>query len=92
MMIMIAKKIDMYQHEHPSNLKDWQKKLEWASALKRDQLGKELIESQQPARADSKRMIDELSTSEHAKMASNQQQQRRIVREYKIPNWQFGKQ
>uniref|UniRef100_A0A915HMY8 Uncharacterized protein n=1 Tax=Romanomermis culicivorax TaxID=13658 RepID=A0A915HMY8_ROMCU len=61
---------------HPSNSKDWQKKLEWASTLKRDQLQKEEIESQQPASADSERMIDEQSTSQQAEMASNQKQLR----------------
>uniref|UniRef100_A0A915IWU6 Uncharacterized protein n=1 Tax=Romanomermis culicivorax TaxID=13658 RepID=A0A915IWU6_ROMCU len=61
---------------HPSDSKDRQKKLKWASALKRDQLQKEEIESQQPLTTDSERMIDEPTTSQQAKMASNQQQQR----------------
>uniref|UniRef100_A0A915HJB7 Uncharacterized protein n=1 Tax=Romanomermis culicivorax TaxID=13658 RepID=A0A915HJB7_ROMCU len=60
--------------EHPSDSKDPQKKIEWASALKRDQLQKEEIESQQPPTADSERMIEEPTTSQQAEMASIQQQ------------------
>uniref|UniRef100_A0A915J3S5 Uncharacterized protein n=1 Tax=Romanomermis culicivorax TaxID=13658 RepID=A0A915J3S5_ROMCU len=72
-MIMIAKNIDT--HEHLSDSKDWQKKIEWASTLKCDQLQKEEIESQQPPTADSERMVDEPTTSQQAEMASVQQQQ-----------------
>uniref|UniRef100_A0A915J0F8 Uncharacterized protein n=2 Tax=Romanomermis culicivorax TaxID=13658 RepID=A0A915J0F8_ROMCU len=86
MRIMIAEKMDMYQCEHPSSSKDRQKKLEWASALKQDQLQKEEKESQQPATADFERMIDERSTSQQAQTASQQQQPRQIIREYKIPH------
>uniref|UniRef100_A0A915KTB3 Uncharacterized protein n=1 Tax=Romanomermis culicivorax TaxID=13658 RepID=A0A915KTB3_ROMCU len=68
MIITIAEKIDMGVciEQMP----------EEASALKRDELQKEEKESQQPATADSERMIDEPSTSQQAEMASEQQQQR----------------
>uniref|UniRef100_A0A915IDV0 Uncharacterized protein n=1 Tax=Romanomermis culicivorax TaxID=13658 RepID=A0A915IDV0_ROMCU len=64
------------QPEHPSNSKDWQKKIEWASTLKGDQLQNEELESQQPLTADSERMIEEPITLRQAQMASVQQQQR----------------
>uniref|UniRef100_A0A915JHG1 Uncharacterized protein n=1 Tax=Romanomermis culicivorax TaxID=13658 RepID=A0A915JHG1_ROMCU len=53
--------------------KDRQKKIEWASALKRDQLRKEELEGKQPPTADSDRMIDELTTSQQAEVAIVQQ-------------------
>uniref|UniRef100_A0A915HLY2 Uncharacterized protein n=1 Tax=Romanomermis culicivorax TaxID=13658 RepID=A0A915HLY2_ROMCU len=65
-----------YQPEHPSDSTDRQKKIEWANALKGDQLQKEEIESQQPPKADSEKKVDEPTTSQQAEMASVQQQQR----------------
>uniref|UniRef100_A0A915HG02 Uncharacterized protein n=1 Tax=Romanomermis culicivorax TaxID=13658 RepID=A0A915HG02_ROMCU len=81
-----------YQCEQPSDSKDRQKKIQWASALKCDQLQKEEIESQQSSMADSEKINDEPTTSQQAEMASIQQQQRRTIREYKIPHRRFGKQ
>uniref|UniRef100_A0A915I7N2 Uncharacterized protein n=1 Tax=Romanomermis culicivorax TaxID=13658 RepID=A0A915I7N2_ROMCU len=66
--------------------------MEWASRLKKDQLRKEELEGQQPPRADSEQMIDEPMTSQQAEVASNQQKPQRIIREYKIPYRQFGRQ
>uniref|UniRef100_A0A915L012 Uncharacterized protein n=1 Tax=Romanomermis culicivorax TaxID=13658 RepID=A0A915L012_ROMCU len=62
-----------YQREHPSDSKDRQKRIEWASALKRDQLRKEELEGQQPPMADSEKMIDQLTMSQQAEVASIQQ-------------------
>uniref|UniRef100_A0A915LDB9 Uncharacterized protein n=1 Tax=Romanomermis culicivorax TaxID=13658 RepID=A0A915LDB9_ROMCU len=62
-----------YWREHPSNSKDRQKKIEWAGALKQDQLRKEDLEGKQPPTADSDRMIDELTTSQQAEVAIVQQ-------------------
>uniref|UniRef100_A0A915LCM8 Uncharacterized protein n=1 Tax=Romanomermis culicivorax TaxID=13658 RepID=A0A915LCM8_ROMCU len=61
--------------EHPSDSKDHQKRIEWARALKRDQLRKEELESQQPLTADSEKMIDEPTTLQQAEMVCIQQQQ-----------------
>uniref|UniRef100_A0A915KYG5 Uncharacterized protein n=1 Tax=Romanomermis culicivorax TaxID=13658 RepID=A0A915KYG5_ROMCU len=83
-----------YQREHPNDSKDRQKKLEWASALKGEQLKKDETdkkEGQQSETADSERMVDERIMSQQAKTAHKQQQPRGIVREYKIPHWQFGR-
>uniref|UniRef100_A0A915K043 Uncharacterized protein n=1 Tax=Romanomermis culicivorax TaxID=13658 RepID=A0A915K043_ROMCU len=55
-----------YPREHPSDSKDRQKRIEWASALKRDQLPKEELEGQQPPTADSEQMIDEPTRSQQA--------------------------
>uniref|UniRef100_A0A915KBK4 Uncharacterized protein n=1 Tax=Romanomermis culicivorax TaxID=13658 RepID=A0A915KBK4_ROMCU len=82
MKIMIVKRINMvnmhrmndqesittrgYECEHPKDSRDIQKKLEWVSALKWDQLKKYIIkakESQQPPMADSEEMLDEPTTS-----------------------------
>uniref|UniRef100_A0A915K4Z7 Uncharacterized protein n=1 Tax=Romanomermis culicivorax TaxID=13658 RepID=A0A915K4Z7_ROMCU len=81
-----------YRREHPSNSKDCQKKIEWASALKRDQLRKEALESQQPPTADSERMINEPTMLQQAGVATVQQKPQQIVQEYKIRHCQFGKQ
>uniref|UniRef100_A0A915JN15 Uncharacterized protein n=1 Tax=Romanomermis culicivorax TaxID=13658 RepID=A0A915JN15_ROMCU len=47
-----------FRREHPSDSKDCQKRIEWASALKCDQLPKEELKGQQPPTADSEQMID----------------------------------
>uniref|UniRef100_A0A915JSX8 Uncharacterized protein n=1 Tax=Romanomermis culicivorax TaxID=13658 RepID=A0A915JSX8_ROMCU len=86
---------ETYQQEHPSDSKDRQKKLEWASTLKREQLKKDETdkkESLQSAMTDSERMVDKPTTSQQAEMANEQQQPRRIVREYNVPHWRFGRQ
>uniref|UniRef100_A0A915KWS0 Uncharacterized protein n=1 Tax=Romanomermis culicivorax TaxID=13658 RepID=A0A915KWS0_ROMCU len=44
-----------YCREHPSDSKDREKRIEWASALKCDQLRKEESESQQLPTADSEK-------------------------------------
>uniref|UniRef100_A0A915JC30 Uncharacterized protein n=1 Tax=Romanomermis culicivorax TaxID=13658 RepID=A0A915JC30_ROMCU len=69
----------MYQRERLSDSEDRQKKIEWASTLKRDQLQKEELESQQPTRADSEKMMDELTTSQQAQVARVQQQQQGTI-------------
>uniref|UniRef100_A0A915HT66 Uncharacterized protein n=1 Tax=Romanomermis culicivorax TaxID=13658 RepID=A0A915HT66_ROMCU len=83
-----------YEREHPSDSKDKQKKLEWASALKRDQLKKDKTdekESQQPPTADSERMIDEPTKLQQAETTDEQKQIKRIVREYEIPHRRSGR-
>uniref|UniRef100_A0A915KS89 Uncharacterized protein n=1 Tax=Romanomermis culicivorax TaxID=13658 RepID=A0A915KS89_ROMCU len=65
--------------------KDHQKRIQLASALKRDQLRKEELEGQQPPMADSEQMMEEPTTSQQAEVASEQQKPQGIVREYKIP-------
>uniref|UniRef100_A0A915I8J8 Uncharacterized protein n=1 Tax=Romanomermis culicivorax TaxID=13658 RepID=A0A915I8J8_ROMCU len=78
--------------EHPSHSKDRQKRIGWASTLKRDQLRKEELEGQQPPTADSEQMMDKPTTSQQAEVASDQQKPQRIVGEYKIPYRRFGRQ
>uniref|UniRef100_A0A915IJ74 Uncharacterized protein n=1 Tax=Romanomermis culicivorax TaxID=13658 RepID=A0A915IJ74_ROMCU len=69
----------MYQCERLSDSEDRQKKIEWASTLKRDQLQKEELESQQPTTADSEKMMDELTTWQQAQVARVQQQQQGTI-------------
>uniref|UniRef100_A0A915L2M0 Uncharacterized protein n=1 Tax=Romanomermis culicivorax TaxID=13658 RepID=A0A915L2M0_ROMCU len=87
-----------YRHgEYASNERprkfhcDHNYRIEWASALKRDQLKKEELEGQQPPMAGSEPMIDEPSTSQQAEIASEQQKPQRTVREYKIPYRRHGR-
>uniref|UniRef100_A0A915J1F1 Uncharacterized protein n=1 Tax=Romanomermis culicivorax TaxID=13658 RepID=A0A915J1F1_ROMCU len=77
--------------EHPSESKDRQKRFEWASALKRDQLRKEQLEGQQPSTTGSEPMFDEPTTSQQAGVAGEQQKPQRTVREYKIPYRRHGR-
>uniref|UniRef100_A0A915JY85 Uncharacterized protein n=1 Tax=Romanomermis culicivorax TaxID=13658 RepID=A0A915JY85_ROMCU len=59
----------------PAIRKDRQKKIEWDSALKHDQLRKKALESQQPPMADSEKMIDEPTTSQQMEVTRVQQKQ-----------------
>uniref|UniRef100_A0A915KVT7 Uncharacterized protein n=1 Tax=Romanomermis culicivorax TaxID=13658 RepID=A0A915KVT7_ROMCU len=68
-----------YRREHPSNSKDHQKRIEWASALKCDQLRKEELEGQLPSTADPEQMMDEPMTLQQAEVASEQQKPQRII-------------
>uniref|UniRef100_A0A915JG60 Uncharacterized protein n=1 Tax=Romanomermis culicivorax TaxID=13658 RepID=A0A915JG60_ROMCU len=72
-----------YRREHPSDSKDRQKRIKWASTLKRDQLQKEELEGQQPPTADSEKMMDEPTTSQQAEVASDQQKPQGIAYDYK---------
>uniref|UniRef100_A0A915KM80 Uncharacterized protein n=1 Tax=Romanomermis culicivorax TaxID=13658 RepID=A0A915KM80_ROMCU len=62
-----------YPHEHPSDSKDRQKRIEWASALKQDQLRKKELKIQQPPTADSEKIIDELTMLQQEEVANVQQ-------------------
>uniref|UniRef100_A0A915L5B9 Uncharacterized protein n=1 Tax=Romanomermis culicivorax TaxID=13658 RepID=A0A915L5B9_ROMCU len=94
MTIMIVENIDMVNTRRTNDLENFTViatigenilRIEWASALKGNQLKKEELESQQPPTAGSEPMIDEPTMSQQAEMASEQQKPQGTVREYKIP-------
>uniref|UniRef100_A0A915HJ95 Uncharacterized protein n=1 Tax=Romanomermis culicivorax TaxID=13658 RepID=A0A915HJ95_ROMCU len=60
-----------FARRHANDSKDRLKRIQWASALKRDQLPKEELEGQQPPMADSEKMMDEPTTSQPKWLAIN---------------------